>query len=272
MTADARVAVVVITHQRRPELLRTLGLLRDLPERPHVVVVDNGSTDGSAEGLPALAQGPTVIRAGENLGFARACNSGAAAGLSLTGLVNLIQVYSYAGTDDEFMTGALPTLAARLGGFAATAFFILLAWTAASLTLGAQPHPVQHRESAPPPLPLPQPRWTMPEAVRLGLLSLGVLAVSLWNLGSTKAPQTPLEVLNGSQSVSTGRPSCDARRFCRLRPRRTPSSCAASMCTNTIAAAYTYPESPPIHRRLGHPTSPQPADRPSATAPSNSGC
>ena len=45
-----------------------------------VVVVDNGSTDGSAEGLPALAQGPTVIRAGENLGFARACNRGAAAG------------------------------------------------------------------------------------------------------------------------------------------------------------------------------------------------
>ena len=127
---------------------------------------------------------------------------GAAAGLSLTGLVNLIQVYSYAGTDDEFMTGALPTLAARLGGFAETAFFILLAWTAASLTLGAQPHPVQHRESAPPPLPLPQPRWTMPEAVRLGLLSLGVLAVSLWDLGSTKAPQNPLEVLNGSQSIT----------------------------------------------------------------------
>lgn len=97
---------------------------------------------------------------------------------------------------------ALLTLAARLGGFAETAFFILLAWTAASLTLGAQPHPVQHRESAPPPLPLPQPRWTMPEAVRLALLSLVVLAVSLWDLGSTKAPQTPLEVLNGSQSIT----------------------------------------------------------------------
>ncbi|GJD59080.1 glycosyltransferase family 2 protein [Methylobacterium dankookense] len=46
----------------------------------HVVVVDNGSTDGSADGLPALAHGPRVVRAGANLGFARACNRGAAEG------------------------------------------------------------------------------------------------------------------------------------------------------------------------------------------------
>lgn len=46
----------------------------------HVVVVDNGSTDGSADDLPALAHGPVVVRAGENLGFARACNRGAAEG------------------------------------------------------------------------------------------------------------------------------------------------------------------------------------------------
>ncbi|MGV7034286.1 glycosyltransferase family 2 protein [Methylobacterium symbioticum] len=45
-----------------------------------VVVVDNGSTDGSADGLPALAHGPSVVRAGANLGFARACNRGAAEG------------------------------------------------------------------------------------------------------------------------------------------------------------------------------------------------
>ncbi|MEA3015136.1 MAG: hypothetical protein QOD42_3681 [Sphingomonadales bacterium] len=40
-----------------------------------VVVVDNGSTDGSAD-LPARP-GLEVIRAGENLGFAKACNLGA---------------------------------------------------------------------------------------------------------------------------------------------------------------------------------------------------
>ena len=45
---DARTAVVVITHDRRDELLRTLRRLEELPERPHVVVVDNASTDGTA--------------------------------------------------------------------------------------------------------------------------------------------------------------------------------------------------------------------------------
>ena len=45
-----------------------------------VVVVDNGSTDGSADqpGRPGLE----VIRAGENLGFARACNLGAKGAVS----------------------------------------------------------------------------------------------------------------------------------------------------------------------------------------------
>lgn len=42
------------------------------------VVVDNGSTDGSLDG-PAV-RAADVVRAGENLGFARACNLGAARG------------------------------------------------------------------------------------------------------------------------------------------------------------------------------------------------
>jgi len=44
-----------------------------------VVVVDNGSTDGSADAVDALA-GVEVVRTGENLGFAAACNRGAAVG------------------------------------------------------------------------------------------------------------------------------------------------------------------------------------------------
>ena len=48
MSADSRVAVVVITHQRRDELLGAVQRLLALPEQPHVVVVDNGSTDGTA--------------------------------------------------------------------------------------------------------------------------------------------------------------------------------------------------------------------------------
>jgi N-acetylglucosaminyl-diphospho-decaprenol L-rhamnosyltransferase len=45
---DDRVSVVVITRDRRDELLRTLQALAALPEGPDVVVVDNGSRDGTA--------------------------------------------------------------------------------------------------------------------------------------------------------------------------------------------------------------------------------
>lgn len=78
MTRDPRIAVVVITHQRRDELLRSLGRLRALPERPHVVVVDNGSTDGTADAVRSrfpemeLIASPTNLGAvGRNLGVAR---------------------------------------------------------------------------------------------------------------------------------------------------------------------------------------------------------
>jgi hypothetical protein len=47
-TGDPRLAVVMITHNRRAEVLRSLAHLSELPERPRIVVVDNGSTDGTA--------------------------------------------------------------------------------------------------------------------------------------------------------------------------------------------------------------------------------
>ena len=43
------VSVVVLTYNRVSELLRTLSHLARLPERPPVVVVDNGSQDGTAD-------------------------------------------------------------------------------------------------------------------------------------------------------------------------------------------------------------------------------
>ncbi|MPQ96715.1 glycosyltransferase [Modestobacter sp. I12A-02628] len=65
---DTRVAVVVITHQRREELLLALRRLRELPEQPHVVVVDNGSTDGTAEAVRTLHPWVELIASPVNLG------------------------------------------------------------------------------------------------------------------------------------------------------------------------------------------------------------
>jgi GT2 family glycosyltransferase len=65
---DPRVAVVVITHQRRAELVRALERLTDLPERPHVVVVDNGSTDGTADAVRTGFPDVELVASQENLG------------------------------------------------------------------------------------------------------------------------------------------------------------------------------------------------------------
>ncbi len=69
--AHDRVSVVMITYNRRPEVLRALERALALPERPAVYVVDNGSTDGTAEAIrerfgtdPRL----TLIVSRQNLG------------------------------------------------------------------------------------------------------------------------------------------------------------------------------------------------------------
>jgi GT2 family glycosyltransferase len=68
MKEDPRVSVVVITHQRRDEVLHALDRLRALPERPRVVVVDNGSTDGTAEAIAARFPEVDLVASPENLG------------------------------------------------------------------------------------------------------------------------------------------------------------------------------------------------------------
>ena len=50
---DPRTTVVVITHNRCLELLHTLDHLAELPERPRVIVTDNGSSDGTATAVAA---------------------------------------------------------------------------------------------------------------------------------------------------------------------------------------------------------------------------
>lgn len=65
---DSRVTVAVITHNRRPELARTLGKLESLPERPAIIVVDNGSADGTAAYVRWHHPAVTLIEPRRNLG------------------------------------------------------------------------------------------------------------------------------------------------------------------------------------------------------------
>ncbi|WP_030180954.1 glycosyltransferase family 2 protein [Streptomyces sp. NRRL S-813] len=65
---DPRTTVVVITHNRRPELLRTLDHLARLPEQPEVIVTDNGSTDGTSAAVAHHHPQVRLLRPGRNLG------------------------------------------------------------------------------------------------------------------------------------------------------------------------------------------------------------
>lgn len=59
--------------------VRALAAVADHWEETEVILVDNGSTDGTADFLTTLGAPFRAISNTENLGFARACNQGAAA-------------------------------------------------------------------------------------------------------------------------------------------------------------------------------------------------
>ncbi|WP_063619573.1 glycosyltransferase family 2 protein [Paraburkholderia mimosarum] len=67
---NARISVVVLTRNRREEVMRTVASLLRLPERPTIVVVDNGSTDGTAQLLAHTYPGLRVVHCDRNLGAA----------------------------------------------------------------------------------------------------------------------------------------------------------------------------------------------------------
>lgn len=60
--------VVIITRDRRDELLRTVRHMLALPDAAHVIVVDNGSADGTAEAVRTAHPDVELIAATSNLG------------------------------------------------------------------------------------------------------------------------------------------------------------------------------------------------------------
>lgn len=72
-------SVLIVAWNSREEFARTLpALLPELGEGDELIVVDNDSTDGTAEVVATLAPAARIVRSGRNAGFAGGCNEGAA--------------------------------------------------------------------------------------------------------------------------------------------------------------------------------------------------
>jgi len=132
------VTVVVVTRNRRRRLAETLRSLRHLPERPPVVVVDNDSSDGTAE--EAARAGVTVIRAPSNRG---------AAGRTLGVEAARTPYVAFCDDDSSWAPGSLSRSAAR---FRATPRLGLLA-ARVLVEPGSREDPVCTALAAGPPSP-----------------------------------------------------------------------------------------------------------------------
>jgi GT2 family glycosyltransferase len=70
MKAPSKISVVVLTYNRSQQVLETLERLSALPERVHLIVVDNGSTDGTPEHIAGRFPNVALVTARTNLGAA----------------------------------------------------------------------------------------------------------------------------------------------------------------------------------------------------------
>lgn len=80
----ADIDIVIVNWNSGKQLASCIQSILDSKSKAcHVYVVDNGSTDGSANGLESdVTSGIRTIFTGENLGFGKACNIGAYQGCS----------------------------------------------------------------------------------------------------------------------------------------------------------------------------------------------
>jgi len=82
VSAAPSLDIVVVTRNTRGLTLRCAAAVLTPRSGPqlHLIVVDNGSSDGTAESIRERWPEATVLRNEANIGFARACNQGARAG------------------------------------------------------------------------------------------------------------------------------------------------------------------------------------------------
>jgi len=75
VTARPRVAVIIVNYRAGPLLARAVDAVARQRQRPaRLVVVDNGSDDGSLHGVAARFPGLEILDPGANIGFAAANN------------------------------------------------------------------------------------------------------------------------------------------------------------------------------------------------------
>jgi GT2 family glycosyltransferase len=103
---DPLVSIVVVSHNTRDDLLRCLASLGGVSLPIEVVVVDNASSDGSADAVAERFPDVRLIRNDDNAGFGRANNQGLAA--TRAPFVLLLN------SDAELRPGCLETLAGLL--------------------------------------------------------------------------------------------------------------------------------------------------------------
>lgn len=73
------VSVIIVTYNSARDIGPCLNALERLTDAPpyEVVVIDNGSSDGTADLIEAQYPDVRLVRSSENLGFSGACNKGA---------------------------------------------------------------------------------------------------------------------------------------------------------------------------------------------------
>lgn len=144
--------------------------------------------------LPALA---LTLAAAARWGDRRLL--GAFCLLSASSLLNLAMVLTSNGTEDQFLTSATAVIMIRLVSALALAGLAVLALAAVRIT-GGEVSLYQLPEPGTPASPAAQPGWSRGEGLFLALVTLGVAAISLFNLGDVRAPQNPLEATGATVS------------------------------------------------------------------------